>query len=318
MPKSSHSVPRFSSIMLQPESVGHRPEDWAAYVFIYAPYIKLLEDILFLGSRYVVSLGAHDPHLWFIGDRDGTQKLTVERALNCCALLSYASDSPVVATPGPRLNRNAVDMAIFSKTFEGTIFRNLEDYTDSIRALADSVPLQTPIHPAYWLTRRLGRQRPGWRRCLHYPWPPTEAVFRAISAYALALLSPVGPSRLLNFWRAIEAVTTIDDRAKMFRDLESQRISPIWTEAEGPTLPLRKLDAARLLRRESIRRRDDLVAEHGGPQAALNAIYWEGRGKAAHADRTTLEFDMAGFVANQLRDAEFLRYMARVAIERAW
>lgn len=96
---------------------------------------------------------------------------------------------------------------------------------------------------------------------------------------------------------------------------------PVWTEATR--IPITKyrpqrLDACRLLRKVAIRRRDELVAKHGSIKAALKFVYEEDRGKAAHADRISLEYDLAEFVGDQLQDAELLRYMARVAIEHAW
>ncbi|MER3423876.1 MAG: hypothetical protein C4293_12230 [Nitrospiraceae bacterium] len=61
-----------------------------------------------------------------------------------------------------------------------------------------------------------------------------------------------------------------------------------------------------------------MIEKYGSPKGALDFIYREGRGKSAHADKKSLEYDMARFIGDQLRDAELLRYMARVAIEKAW
>ena len=61
-----------------------------------------------------------------------------------------------------------------------------------------------------------------------------------------------------------------------------------------------------------------LLRSHGSADAALGFLYWEGRGKAAHADGSSLEYDSGSLVAAQLEDATLLRFLARAAIERAW
>jgi len=56
----------------------------------------------------------------------------------------------------------------------------------------------------------------------------------------------------------------------------------------------------------------------GGEDAALDWLYWERRGKAAHADRSSLDFEGLAAFADQIDDAALCQYMARVAIERMW
>jgi DNA-binding TFAR19-related protein (PDSD5 family) len=75
---------------------------------------------------------------------------------------------------------------------------------------------------------------------------------------------------------------------------------------------------ARILRRRALKRLKKLIAKHGNATSALNDIYLQRRGKAAHADNFTVEFDALGEVPEQIQDAELIKYMARVAIEQHW
>jgi len=255
-------------------------------------------------------------------DRSAPEPLTVERCLLCCAILTFATDSPFV----PLLHTGdfgAKDARPFAKRLRGTVFRTVEEYGKKLSELVEAAGVYTQVGLADNTNagRTLMPSNPKWGWWAYYPWPPTEAISRALSAYWMASLSILPPSRLLNFWRAIEAVTPKDDREKLLSDLHLARIAPVWSEAARtvfPNITRWRLNASRNLRRIAIHRRDELTAKHGSVKSALKFIYDTGRGKAAHADRESLEYDMAAFIGDQLRDAELLRYMARVAIERAW
>lgn len=52
--------------------------------------------------------------------------------------------------------------------------------------------------------------------------------------------------------------------------------------------------------------------------SALQFLYEMRRGKAAHADKVTADFDHLAQIATQAADAKLLRYMARASLERAW
>ena len=311
---------RFSRIRQQ--LLGNDPKDWRSYVEVRTSSIRDLMEIVSLGDRYVFSLGAHALHTPLLMDRRSTEPLTVERCMNCCALLTFASDSAVV--PIPQSGRlDAPDAKEFSGTLHGTVFKTVTDYGEKLGDLADAAAAyaQSGLSLPHHVTRLLVPREPRHGFWIYYPWPSSEAISRSLGAYWLATLSIVAPSRILNFWRAVEAVTSRFEREAIFAGLHTANIAPLWTESVR--IPIhkhrrRKIDAMKPLRRLSLRRRDELIENFGSPKAALDFIYWESRGKAAHADKKSLEYDMARFIGDQLRDAELLRYMARVAIENAW
>src|ERR1700751_5516138 len=87
--------PGFRSRKINPALLGQRPSDWRAYIRISAP-LRDLREVCSLGDRYILSAGAHLTHGHLLMDKDGREPLTIERSLSCCALLTYALDSPVV------------------------------------------------------------------------------------------------------------------------------------------------------------------------------------------------------------------------------
>ncbi len=314
--------PGFRFSRVRQHLLGSDPKDWRSYVEVRTPYIRELIDVVSLGDQYIVSLGAHGTHTTLLMDRCAKEPLTVEKCMNCCSLLTFASDSPVVAVPQSR-KLNAPNAREFTRTLHGTVFKSVTEYGDKLGDLAElaEVYIQAGLSPPQHVSRLLVPIDPKGGFWIYYPLPLADAIFRSLAAYWLGTLSIVAPSRILNFWRAIESVSTKADREVLFANLHSAKIAPVWTEVIR--IPItkhhrRKFDATRPLRRLSLKRRDELITEFGSPKAALDFIYWEVRGKAAHADKKSLEYDMARLIGDQLCDAELLRYMARVAIEKAW
>lgn len=315
-------MPEFQWSQIRAEMLGQDDTDWRAYIEVRSAAIRESHEVVSIGNRYLLSLGAHATHCMLLMDKNAPEPLTVARALLCCAIVTFATDSPVVPLfHATKLTAN--DAHPFARTLRGTAFRTVDEYGDKLSNLieAANVYTQTGLSTSHKIVRTMMHSSPKPNRWIYYPWPPTEAISRSLSAYWMASLSILSPARILNFWRAIEAVTPRPETETLLADLHLACPAPVWTEATR--IPItkyrpRRLDACRLLRKVAMRRRDELVAKHGSIKAALKFVYEEDRGKAAHADRISLEYDMAAFVGDQLRDAELLRYMARVAIERAW
>jgi len=316
------AMPGFRWSKIKTEMLGRDDRDWHAYIEVRSPAIPELHEVVSIGGHYLLSLGAHATHCTLLMDKNAPEPLTVARCLLCCAVLTFATDSPVVPVfHTTKLSAN--DARSFARMLGGTAFRTVDEYGEKLSDLAEAanVYTQTGFSAPHSIVRTMMRSSPKPDCWIYYPWPPTEVVSRSLAAYWMASLSILSPSRILNFWRAIEAVTSPSERETLLADLHLGRLSPVWTEATR--IPVtkyrqRRLDACRLLRRVAMRRRDELIAKHGSAKAALKFVYEEGRWKADHADRKSLEYDMVAFIGDQLRDAELLRYMAREAIEHAW
>ena len=77
-------------------------------------------------------------------------------------------------------------------------------------------------------------------------------------------------------------------------------------------------NSAALLKRHALLRRRELISLHGNTNAALDFLFRERRGKAAHADKSSLDFEGLSSFSDQISDAILCQYMARVAIEHTW
>ena len=289
---------------------------------MHAPLLRDLGEVCSIGDRYVLSAGAHLTHGHLLMDRSGPRPLTIELSLSCCALLTYALDSPVIPQHSAATPYEAPDVDGFDRAFRRAPVRNAERYFSALAEAADAslVFLEEPRVVSIQRTLTRDYRPPGsWP---FYPWPPNAKIWRALHAYALGVTSVAANGRVLNFWRATEApsprscVRTKSTRASLFSSLEHARVAPVWAVSTG--VETSTVNVTRSLKTSAMRRYRALLRSHGSANAALAFLYWEGRGKAAHADRSSLEYDSGSLVAAQLEDATLLRFLARAAIERAW
>jgi hypothetical protein len=114
----------------------------------------------------------------------------------------------------------------------------------------------------------------------------------------------------------MEAVTKTAQRYEIFADLQQKRVTPVRTRLR--TVPERIVDSALILKRLAQSRRKTLISQRGGTGKALDWLYWERRGKAAHADKSSLDFEGLTSLGDQVQDAFLFQFMARVAIEDTW
>ena len=76
---------------------GGRRRHWRHAVQLSAPLLPDSGAYVSLGHRYAVDLGSEHAHQLLLVDRDSSQPpLTFEAAMQACALLSFATDGPVV------------------------------------------------------------------------------------------------------------------------------------------------------------------------------------------------------------------------------
>src|SRR5260370_42642596 len=119
--------PGFRPRKVKPALLGERPSDWRAYIPLHAP-LRDLGEVCSLGDHYVLSAGAHLTHGHLLMDKGGPQPLNIERSLSCCALLTYALDSPVVPQHSASHGYEAPDVKGFDNTFRNSPARSSESY----------------------------------------------------------------------------------------------------------------------------------------------------------------------------------------------
>ena len=113
-----------------------------------------------IGDRYVLSAGAHLTHGHLLMDRAGPQPLTIERSLSCCALLTYALDSPVIPQHSAAAPYEAPDVKGFDKAFRGAPVRDAEHYFSALAEAAEASLVFLEKPRVLSIQRTLTRDRP--------------------------------------------------------------------------------------------------------------------------------------------------------------
>ena len=310
---------------INPNLLGSTTSDYSAIVELFAPLLADAGELISLGDQYTVSVGAHSPHaILLMAKANASPRLTIEKALNHCALLTYVTDSPIVPQPLDNLRQPPPHLPNHMLNLQGTSLTSLDAYLESVVCAADIaqrfLDADSDIPGEFWSQREFPTGAWAKQKWMYVDIPSDPNIWRALSAYSSGLLSVLAPGRILNFWRAVEAVTTIAQRNSMFTTLPKLRTRPVWSRRfpSDTRRHFARFNAVSRLRKRAIQHWQDLIALHGSAQYALQHLHNEKRGKAAHADRYALEYDGLPSLAEQIRDGELLRYFARVVIDQAW
>lgn len=292
-----------------PEDINQR-EDWSQCFLLHGNLART-KDVVSIAEHAALSLGNHSSHEMLLLIRRG-HELTLHEMFLVCALISFVYDTPVV----PDLDSSSCRKLRGAKNLHGQLrkstWRGLSAYGD---ALVKSAEICDGLYrPENFL---LGR---GLNFSAHFPLPSSDKVKRGIRCYWNALLAVPVPARILNFWRAIESVTTPAERNSLPSRLRGCSLSPVFAyKASGSagrnkSQHRSKLNTTRILRNEALKTLQVLCANCGTDENVMSYLHVWRRGKAAHADVFTLEHDDEG-LSEQIRDASFLQCLARVALE---
>lgn len=336
--------PGFTFKKLRPELYSGGLQAWQTYIPISAAQLLESRQVISLGDKYYFSVGAHHRKNYFLLGRNHNEPLTVEKTIAASSLLTFVINSPVVpdftvysrgkgayyfdeADEVKKIKRAKLDRRAppnfgqFERAIARTGLRS-NDYFNAFMTVAETLNALTDVgKPAFANERKIPSGR--FRTDPYISWPSSDKTWRALTAYWSAILSLVVAGRILNFWRAIEAVTNKTERYSMFENLAGSRIRPVWTRSliiRPPGLRdyWRTRNDSASLKRRALNRRKELIELSGSTHGALDWLYTESRGKAAHADKSSLDFDRLSSFSDQIRDAQLFQYMARVAIERTW
>ena len=313
----------FTFRRIRPELTSGQLTGWRTCIPVSGVLLPQSRQVISLGDKYFLSMGAHIRKTHLLMDLNGKEPLTVEKSFAATALLTFVTDSPVVPDHTGKPTKYAPsNLSQFQRDITRAGIRS-HDYFYALMSTAETLDVLAEVggQRAAMFERKIPSGRVG--TCPYIYWPGSAGTWRALTAYWSAILSAVIPGRILNFWRAIEAVTTKTQRYAMFADLEHSRVKPVWTKILMPGKPgiaayIRVRNSAALLKQRALGRRNRLIALYGSASAALDWLFWERRGKAAHADQSSLDFEGLSSFNDQISDALLFRYMARVAIEGKW
>lgn len=287
-----------------------RKNAWSQIISLATPLYESREIISFGGRAYLIT-GGIGPHFTGLLVPKG-KPLSLGDLFLICAQASFFVDGAVV----PRISyeqrrRNFSELTTLNALFKKAHHQGVDAYFQALESAAETCD-DLFAHVTNGGARVLeATQRTKWLYC---DLPSNDNVKRALFCYWSALLTlPVG-GRIINFWRAFEAIANTPQlRATLFSDLPNGRLAPIYSLSYPDT---GLINLMLPLRRRAVARRKRLLATHGTADAAVRFLHALRRGKAAHADQVTLEYDYLSDLRGQFEDAELMRYMARVAIEK--
>ena len=172
------------------ELLGETPDDWRAYIPVAAPHLCDSGDVISIGDRYFLSMGAHATHEHLLMDKTAMEPLTIAKSFAATALVAFAIDSPVV--PQHREDQAeyaAADLDKFSREPKSAGLRKPSLYFDALLASAEAaaglieVDLSRPFLPMREI--RYGKSGT-WP---HLEWPTSASTWRGVTAYSAGLQS---------------------------------------------------------------------------------------------------------------------------------
>lgn len=275
-------------------------------------------DYVQIGSRYVLSLGAHDTHANLL--LSATHAGSIQEIRQVENLISYVFDIPCLLTfPS--------NCRVASKYYKGLndffafvghrTHRQVYSVEHRLAEIWETVGNVVSDGYIRLLPQRVIRKPQ--KMCWTCGWPSDSSFNRAITVYRQALISPEPHSMILNYWRALEAVSTKNERYTIARDLGAYRIKAV--RAIDPMTPGARSEAFNLMtkyRRHVRNYLRSLVSSHGSTEAVMDHLYKNRRNPQAHADHSILDVSGDVTLRSLYEDALLLKYMCRCAIETHW
>lgn len=311
----THSRPGFHLRPRDRSLLGRRERDWRSYVLLRSATLPESGDVISIGGEYIVSLGAHMTHGLLLMDKRAIAPLSIAQSIACCAILSFAIDSSVVPMHTDTSSRNVTDFAPFRASLRSAGVGSVENYFEALAA-AGFAATELFDTGYIWSERLIPPRHYDASRWAHL-FIPSERTLRALHLYWSGLIALPPASRILNFWRAMEAVTSLSQRRSLFAKFADAKPCSVWSHDRRESHGRRK-DLASSLRRRALTRQRVLLQTGATPDDILDALYRTRRCGAAHGERETLEFDDLPHLSDQVQDAELVRFMARCAIESFW
>jgi hypothetical protein len=106
--------------LTDPALVGAKHTDYASFISLFAPAFPDAGELISLGNRYTVSLGAHSTHAILLMDKSSSAPLSTQAVFSLCSLLAYVTGSPVVPMPLSNVSRPPKDAGCVNQHRTGT------------------------------------------------------------------------------------------------------------------------------------------------------------------------------------------------------
>ena len=271
-----------------------------------------------IGSSYVLSLGAHDTHtnlLLSASHKGSIQDIRqvenlISYVFDIPCLLAFPSSSWLTSTYYKGLKQFFAFVGHRTHPQVYTVGQRLAEIWETVGNIASDGYIRL-------LPKRVIRNPQ--KKCWTCEWPSDSRFNRATAVYRQALISPEPHGMILNYWRALEAVSTQAQRYAIARDLGTYRLKAV--RSVDPLTPDACSKAFNLMskyRRHVLRYLGGLVSAHGSVEDVVDHLHKNRRNPSAHADHSILDISGNVTLRSLYEDALLLKYISRCAIESHW
>lgn len=261
-----------------------------------------------VNDEFLISLGYHSPHENYLLAPKRKPKLDEISQIE--SLLTFYLDCPSALTE-PRFKKeaNTLNRGLFhyQKKFHGItsheFFRPFEA-TQELVDLASNHGLDS--------YRRHLDQLPYAEISWKIELPKNEKLNDALFVYRLASLSVDSFSRILNYWRCLEALTNKEEREDLFLKIPDINLSPVISYS---TCGTKRFDIMKKYLHETNLHIKILEKKLGSKNEISKYFYKKRRCPIAHANDKPLRLGKEVSYGDLVRDTILLKTLSRYIIE---
>lgn len=290
---------------LYPNSPRSLKSQWVLYASQLLDPIEVIE----IDGTFLLSLGAHSSHVNYLFATK--RKPTLNEICLIESAITYCFDCPC-ALINPRFPKESNQLRKgyrpYYKKFHGSIVEEMYNPfhgQDEIIDIASQNGLDS-------FARHLDSITPGesrWKLKL----PTKASVKNAMFVYRLAALSLDPFSRILNYWRCLESLTSINERKALFADVPNLSPAPVYV-MDRPNAK-KRFNIMKKYCNEAKLHFNDLVKTLRSANDINDYFYKQRRCPVAHANGTPLSYDSGVSYGEFARDCIMLKVVVRSAME---
>ena len=293
------------NIALYPRSPKSLKSQWEIHIPDLTDPIEVIE----IEELFLASLGAHSPHMNHLFGTIRKPTYSEIALIECC--FAFQFDCPC-AIVDPRFKKEAGEIAKgvirLKKKFTGIFHEDFFDPFDGIKAQVD-VASEHDIDGYVRMLDNINSQTLRWKMSL----PSGIKMKNALHSYRMARLSLDPFSRILNYWRSLEPITTVAERRAIFEVLPTITLKPVlvsnWKDR-------RQFDIMKTYVGEAKLQFDNLIRKGLTPSDICDHYYRQRRCAIAHAANNPLGYDSGISLGELQRDTIVMKVVARHAIEK--
>ncbi len=290
---------------LYPNSPNSLKSQWVLYASQISDPIEVIE----IDGNFLLSLGAHTPHENYLFATK--RKPTLNEICLIESAITYSFDCPcALINPCFQKESNQLRRGCrpYYKKFHGPI---VEEVYDPFRGQTDIIDIASQNGLDSFI-RHLDPITPGelrWKLKL----PTKASVKNAMFVYRLAATSLDPFSRILNYWRCLESLTTISERKALFADVPN--LSPRSVLAIDRSNGNKRFNVMKKYCNEAKLHFKHLVKTLGNASDINDYFYKQRRCPVAHAKEEPLSYDSGVSYGEFARDCIMLKVVVRSAME---